>query len=366
MYRVLALCNTHTSPEIDEFKDVRSFPIIPFLGRYTFLDFTLSNFSNSDIDKMGILVRNNPQNISMHLGNNQSWNKNTKTGFLYTLYDERGILNENYNTDISNLKLNAWVLERAKPQFIVVASCHYLVRLDYREALKFHETNNNDVTIIYKESQRGKELKGITLIKFNKNGFVTQMKENDLSKEHVYADIESYIFSYEYLLRILEHEGKGISFKEAIKIAIETKKGKIKAYPFLGSVQTILTFKDYVDTSLKLLSYQKRKDLFNSNWPIYTRTHDTPPSKICEGSEVTNSFVANGSVIAGKVHSSILSRNVSVEKGAEVDETLIFSEAIIGKNAKIKHAVIERGVVIKGGSHIIGDENHPLYVNKSN
>lgn len=366
MNNILALCNLHTAPEIEQFKNARSFPVIPFLGRYVFLDFILSNFSNSDIDKMGILVRHNPQNINMHLGGNQVWNKNTKTGFLYMLYDERGILNEKYNTDISNLKLNSWVLKRAKIDYVIVASCHYLIRFDYRNIIAFHKERGNDVTMLYKESELGKELPHVDILNADDNGRVKNIYHNDLRKKKVKVDIESYVFSFPFLMNILKHEGQGISFKDAIRLALKQKDVKVECYPFDGSVQAIFDFKDYYHTSLALLSYKQRRKLFSSNWTIYTRTHDTPPSRLGEMSEVKNSFISNGSYIDGHVDSSILARNVTIEKDAKVEKSLIFSEAIIESGAIVRNAVVEHGVRIKANSVLEGSFEHPLYIDKSN
>ena len=144
------------------------------------------------------------------------------------------------------------------------------------------------------------------------------------------------------------------------------KDAKVECYPFDGSVQAIFDFEDYYHTSLALLSYKQRRKLFSSNWTIYTRTHDTPPSRLGEMSEVKNSFISNGSYIDGHVDSSILARNVTIEKDAKVEKSLIFSEAIIESGAIVRNAVVEHGVRIKANSVLEGSFDHPLYIDKSN
>jgi glucose-1-phosphate adenylyltransferase len=64
--------------------------------------------------------------------------------------------------------------------------------------------------------------------------------------------------------------------------------------------------------------------LFKPGWPIYTQTNDSSPSKYAEGSSVRGSVVANGCVIEGTVKDSIISRNVTIRKGAVVKTASFF------------------------------------------
>lgn len=85
MYKVLGYCNLHHSPSLGELTESRSIASTPFLGRYAFIDFTLSNFTNSGIDMVGILVKEHQRSLVKHLGNSNVWNINTKLG-INTFY----------------------------------------------------------------------------------------------------------------------------------------------------------------------------------------------------------------------------------------------------------------------------------------
>ena len=73
MYKVLGYCNLHHSPSLGELTESRSIASTPFLGRYAFIDFTLSNFTNSGIDMVGILVKEHQRSLVKHLGNANAW-----------------------------------------------------------------------------------------------------------------------------------------------------------------------------------------------------------------------------------------------------------------------------------------------------
>ncbi len=75
-------------------------------------------------------------------------------------------------------------------------------------------------------------------------------------------------------------------------------------------------------TSLEFLDIDVSTQAFKSNWPIFTNTNDTPPSKYLKDAEVKSSYIANGVFIDGAVENSILGRNVKIGKGAVVKNSI--------------------------------------------
>ena len=58
---------------------------------------------------------------------------------------------------------------------------------------------------------------------------------------------------------------------------------------------------DYFRASLDLLDSSVRRELFQSDRPICTKAHDTPPALYAPGSAVKNSVMTAGSIIEGSV-----------------------------------------------------------------
>ena len=113
---------------------------------------------------------------------------------------------------------------------------------------------------------------------------------------------------------------------------------------------------------MELLSYENRKELFKEDWPIYTTTHNTPPALYGPGAKVRNSFVANGSNIQGTVINSIISRDVVVEKGAVVQNCILFSGTKVGKDSQLQYVVADKNVKIKEVKDVSGEEDHYTYI----
>ena len=98
MNKIIALLNCHNSPELGELTSNRPLASTSFLGRYAFMDFAMSNFTNSGIQNVNVLVKNHQRSLLKHMGNMMSWVNNTKTGRDTIFYNEKGILNPAYNT----------------------------------------------------------------------------------------------------------------------------------------------------------------------------------------------------------------------------------------------------------------------------
>ena len=69
-------------------------------------------------------------------------------------------------------------------------------------------------------------------------------------------------------------------------------------------------------------------------------------------------MVSAGCIIsAGTVRNSVLSENVIVEEGATVDGCVIMPGVRIGKDAVVRHAIIDKNVKISDGTIVGVDRN---------
>ena len=121
MNNVVALIDLHNTTNLGELTKNRPIASTTFLGRYAFIDFTLSNISNSGIDEIGILVQDHSRSIIKHLGGKNTYLRNPKTGFQSIFLNERGLLNPEFNTDINNILENDWFLYDNAVKYIIVA-----------------------------------------------------------------------------------------------------------------------------------------------------------------------------------------------------------------------------------------------------
>ena len=149
MARVIGICDLYNEPNLGELTKSRSLGAVSFLGRYGMIDFTLSNFSNSHIDRVYVLVRKGIVSLRKHIGSGSIWTNNTKLGYVELLINEKGLSNKMFNTDIKNI-MSSMDLDDIDFDYAVVAPSYMLSSMDFRPILDAHVASKADITSVYK------------------------------------------------------------------------------------------------------------------------------------------------------------------------------------------------------------------------
>ena len=66
----------------------------------------------------------------------------------------------------------------------------------------------------------------------------------------------------------------------------------------------------------------------------------------------------------GFAENSIIFREVEIEEGAEVRDCVVMQGAKIGAGANIQYAILDKNVVVRPGTRLLGTPEHPLIINK--
>ena len=361
MGRVIGICNLHDDPSLGLLTTSRPLGAVTFLGRYGLIDFTLSNFSNSGIDKMYVLVKNGMLPIKNHIGSGSIWNNNTITGSLSLLINEEGLSNPKFNTDIANLKAN---LRDSNFDYAVIAPSFILASINYVEYINKHIDCKNDISVLYSKVTDAKQeytnCDNLQII----NSEVVGVKKNTGNLNQLTVSIESFIISKNALLNLINDASQiseTYNLRDIISYKINNNGLRINALEFKGFFAPILDLEHYITYSFKMLDYKISSKLFVKGWPIYTTTHNTPPAIYGSKAQVNNSFIANGAIINGKVKNSIISRDVYIDEKAEVTNCIIFTGSIVGKDVKMKYVLTDKEVNVSENKSNIGKPEQYLY-----
>ena len=111
-----------------------------------------------------------------------------------------------------------------------------------------------------------------------------------------------------------------------------------------------------------MLNFENLNKVISTDWPIYTKTHDTPPAKYHENAWVRNSFVSNGAIIDGKVENSVICRDVMIHENAVVRNSIVLSGAEVSKDAVLEYVIVDKGAKIINVKELKGTKDNPLYV----
>jgi len=118
------------------------------------------------------------------------------------------------------------------------------------------------------------------------------------------------------------------------------------------------TIDSFYDAHMDLISPVPVFNLYNSEWPIYTRQSISPPAKFVRGGNNTvgtalDSIVASGVVISGGiVEGSVLSNDAYVAAGSRVQDSVLMDKVYVGEGAVIKRAILDKNVKVPAGAAI--------------
>ncbi|NLY73120.1 MAG: glucose-1-phosphate adenylyltransferase subunit GlgD [Tissierellia bacterium] len=350
---------------IRELTQYRPLATVPFAGRYCLIDFMLSSMINSGIGTISILVKDKFHSINDHLSYGKWWDLDRKTGGLRILYPD--IKEETaFDGDLQRLGTNLIYFEKMKEDHILLTRSNYLGNINFKKAFEAHEKADTDITILSKKVTQGKtrvDLLGLDIL-VEDNG-KTYIGQNLGNQDEFEMGIEMYFIKREVFMEIVK-EALELGKEKSLSAAIARRliKYSVQVYSLEEEILPIYSLQQYYNASLRILEEDKAHCLFYEHGRIHTKVKDAPSALYMEGSQVSNSLVANGCVIEGTVENSILFRNVRVEKGAVVRNSVVFQGSVIESNSQVNFAILDKRATIGRGKILMGDGGLPYFVGK--
>lgn len=366
MKHVIGLINLHNSIDLGPLTKRRSIASTSFLSRYAFIDFQLSNFANSGISQVGILIREKPRSLFKHLGLGKEWSMNSKKGGITLLYNEQFANQPAYNHDINNLFENEYLLENPKLTEVVIAPAHILSSIDFRPIVEAHRKSGAAVTMVTSEVCNANEtFIGSDFVEINIDGRITHLGVNLGDKSRRYMSLGIYVISRDALFELMvkaRHTSAFFSLRDIV--AHQLAFINVTNYTIKEYVRCVDSLSHYQQYSLELLDPIKAAQLLKPDWPIYTRTFDTPPTYYGPTAKVSGSFIANGAQIHGTVINSVIGRDVYVADGAVVENSVLMSRAQINHSTYLNHVILDKESIVENVNRIEGTVEQPVVVNQ--
>jgi glucose-1-phosphate adenylyltransferase len=341
----------------------RPLAAIPIAARYRIIDFALSNMVNSGLRNIGIFTQSKSRSLVDHLGSGKPWDLDRRLNGLFVF--NFGIANISLN-DAEMLWNNMEYIYRSKEKNVILAPSYMIGNIDYIDAVKYHEEQKQDITILYKGIDNGtKSFLNCDVLNIDENNSVLSVGKNIGAYDSLNISMEMFIMKKDLLISLIHkciQTGSYSTIKDAIYKNL--KNLKVTAYRFKGYLQCVNSISAYYKTNMDMLNLKTTKELFFSNGPIYTKIKDEPPTKYSDESKVKNSIIADGCIIEGVIENSVISRGVTVRKGAEIRNSIILQNCEIKENSKLLNIIMDKNVIIEKGKQLNGDEEFPLVIEK--
>lgn len=128
---------------------------------------------------------------------------------------------------------------------------------------------------------------GSDIVTLNNDGLVINLRSNKGTTNVANISLEMYIINRAKLLELMDKSNEISSFFGLHDIiAFSCNAGeRVHGYRYDGFVRCFDSMEHYIEYSLELLNYKYRQQLFLPEWPIYTVTHDTPPTFYDQGAK---------------------------------------------------------------------------------
>lgn len=352
---------------VEGLQEYRAVGAISFLGRYRLVDFPLSNMTNSGIDNIQLYVNKHPRSIVAHVGTGRHYNINSKRGELNVLFGDEDASSSIYKHDISSFYVNRAEIEKMPQKYVVIATNYMIYSLDYNEVIDQHIASGADITMIYKAVDNAKEefIDCDTLV-LNKQKGVQSIERNRGNYKNRNISMESYVMSKEMFLALIDQAVNTSSLytmRDMLNDACSFL--DVRGYQYKGYLAAINSFENYYKASMELLhSADERKKLFKNDWPIYTKTNDSCPTRYSANGSAKASFVSNGCTIHGTVENCIIGRGVVIGEGSVVKNCVICPETVIGEGVTMEYVVADKHVKVTNVKEVCGSADKVAYIKR--
>ncbi|MBE7051945.1 MAG: glucose-1-phosphate adenylyltransferase subunit GlgD [Ruminococcaceae bacterium] len=346
----------------------RTVASLPFGGRYRLVDFVLSNMVNSGISSIGLITKYNYQSLMDHLGSGAEWDLSRKNANFYILPPFASGVTNVYRGNLEALSNAVQFLQSIKPDYVVMCDTTVICNINYKKALAAHVASGADVTVIASRDLRAYESVDSDLVLTkDESGKATDLAIGQDLGDDSLVGMGMFIVERKFLLSIINNyvsRGRYSFEKDFLLSRFADDSVNVNVYEFKGPVLRNHSILSYFKNNFRIMDEAIREDIFTTKAPIYTKVRDEAPAYYAESSSVSDSLVADGCVIKGKLENTVVFRDVTVDEGAKIKNAIIMQGTTIGRGAKIENAIIDKNVTISAGATLVGGSSSPIIVHK--
>ena len=358
----------------------RAKPAVPFGGRYRIVDFVLSNFVNSGIYSIYVLIQFKSQSLLQHLREGWEVSGLLKNNFIIPVPAQMRSAQEDwYRGTADAISQNINLIEQADPHVVAIFGADHIYRMNIRQMIEYHVEKRAGVTVAAIPVQR-EYAADFGVIETTPEGAIIGFHEKNPNAPtmpedptRVFASMGNYVFSTDLLLRELyadvEREGSSHDFGKNILPGL-IGRADMFAYDFqtnvipgdpIGSPQywrDVGTLDAYYEASMDLRAVSPELNLYNRQWPLRTASYFDAPAKFVFDEEgrrglAVDSIIAGSSIISGgTVRGSVLGRGVRIHTGALIEDSVIFDNCDLGRHSKVRRAILDKNVKIPAGTEV--------------
>jgi len=357
----------------------RAKPAVPFGGAYRIIDFALSNCLNSGFRHILILTQYKAMSLQRHV--NMGWRNscNWEMGeFIDVVPPEQRIDEHWYRGTADAVYQNIYAIEKSDPEFVVILAGDHVYKMNYDKMVAFHKESEADVTVAALQAPLQEAAGQFGVMEAEADFRIVGFEEKPAEPKSIpgkpgrcLASMGIYVFSarflYEQLCKNAAQINAGHDFGHNILPSI-IESHRVFAFPFRDENQKgeaywrdVGTLDAYYAANMDLVAVDPLLNVYDQSWPIRTYQPNLPPAKFVFAERdpggrcgtAMDSIVCAGSIISGGlVSGSVVGPMCRINSYASVEASILFEGVNVGRHAKVRCAIIDKGVHIPAGTKI--------------
>jgi len=359
----------------------RSKPAVPFGGRNSIVDFVLSNFINSRIFSIYLLVQYKSQSLIDYVRENWGLSAVIHDHFVTAVPPQMRFGPDWFQGTADAVFQNLNLIRHHKPELVAIFGADHIYRMDIHQMIDFHLENNAHVTVAARPIPIN-EGSAFGIIAADIDGQIRGFEEKPSNPtpmptdpNRAYCSMGNYIFNTDTLIEALtdaqrkkEHDFGGYVIPSllgnrrlyAYDFAANQVPG-IKPYEEKGYWRDVGSIKAFWEAHQDMLGDKPLFEMNNELWPIRTSKNELPAAKILRG-EIINSLIAEGTVINNaKIVNSVIRRGVVIENGVEVTDSIIMDRVVLKEGCRLNKTIVDCYNVIEKNVHIGKGSDKPYW-----
>lgn len=391
--RVLALVQAGgAGSRMDVLTRERAKPTLPFAGVYQLVDFPLSNLTHSGITDVWVSVSFQGSSMEEQVANGRPWELDRTRGGLRLLMpqegtgsmDEEGFARGNAD-ELYRRRLQ---LAQAGADVLLVMSADHVYRYDYRDLVEAHLAVGAECTVLTTQrplDQAGDHATVETAEAAGPEGTagsagsagcaqhgavrVTRIEAKPDEPRTTTVSAEVVAYDPAVLVEVVEElhrelgpdadagdSGLGDFAEHLLPRFVE--RGRTHAVALPGYWRDLGRPARYLAAHREVL-LDDQGVLDHPGWPILTQQPQRGPARVVGGATVVDSLVAPGAHVAGRVVRSVVGPGVVVAAGAEVHDSVLFTDSRVESGAVVHGCVVDTGTTIGRGA-VVGSPDADL------
>ncbi len=367
---------------LHELTDRRAKPAVYFGGKTRIIDFALSNAINSGIRRIGVATQYRAHSLIRHM--QRGWNflrPERNESFDILPASQRLSESQWYEGTADAVHQNADIISDYGVEYMVILAGDHVYKMDYELMLQQHVNSGADVTVGCLEVPR-MEAVGFGVMHVDEDDTIVDFFEKPADPpgipgrpDFALASMGIYVFTTKFLLEELRRDAEDPhSSRDFGKDIIPhiVRHGKAVAHRFStscvrSSSETQAYWRDvgtigaYWQANIDLTEILPELDLYDRSWPIWTYAEIKPPAKFVHNEDgrrgqAISSLVSGDCIISGSsIFRSLIFTGVLARSYSSLEGAVVLPDSVIGRGARLKNVVIDRGVKIPAGL-VVGED----------